>query len=100
MAHTQHWLPIASRVAAALVGGYVFAWGFSSLVVALNLAAGGDFDEGVTLAYLLVFLVYLGTLLWAFGTSSLTRVWLLLAGGGAAMTGTAWALTQALGLPH
>lgn len=100
MAHAQHWLLVSSRIAAALIGGYVFAWGFTALVVAVNLAAGGDYDEGLTLAYLLAFLVYVCVLLWAFAAVSLTRVWLVLAGGGIAMTAVAWVVTQSLGAAH
>jgi hypothetical protein len=100
MTLSQPWFPVASRVAAAVLGGYLFTWGLSALIVASNLAAGGDYDEGLTLAYLVAFLAYLTAFLWAFAAKSLTRVWCVLAGGGAAMTGAAWALTQAFGLQH
>lgn len=100
MLRSQPWLPVTSRVVAALAGGYAFTWGFSTLVVAVNLASGGDYDEGLTLTYLLAFLVYLAVVLWAFAAKSLTRVWFVLAGGGAAMTVTAWALTRAYGIQH
>ena len=101
MAHAQpRWLTISSRVAAALVGGYVFAWGFTALVIAVNVAVGGDYHEGEMLAYLLAFLVYLCVLLWAFAAPSLARVWLVLAGGGLALTGAAWAVMQTFGAVH
>ena len=100
MANSPNWLLISSRVTAALVGGYAFAWGFTSLVVALNLAIGGDYDEGLVLAYLLAFVVYLIVLLWAFAAASLTRVWLVLGGGAAAMVGAAWGLTHLLASQH
>lgn len=100
MAHTPPWLVISSRVTAALIGGYAFAWGFTSLVVALNLAIGGDYDEGLMLAYLLAFIVYLVVLLWAFAARSLTRVWLSLGGGAAVMLGAAWGLTHILAVQH
>lgn len=96
MTKTLHWLPIASRVAAGLGGGYAFAWGFTSLVVALSLTAGGDYEEAMTLAYMLAFLVYLCVFLWAFSAASLLRVWVVLAGGGALMTGAALWLTRSL----
>jgi hypothetical protein len=60
MAHAQHWLHLSSRIGSALLGGYAFVWGFASLVVAVNLATGGDYDEGLTLAYMLSFLVFPG----------------------------------------
>lgn len=96
MTHTLSWLPITSRVAASLLGGYAFTWGFTSLVIALGLAAGSDYHESQHLAFLLAFLVYLGAFLWAFAAASLARVWLVLAGGGALMTAAAWWLTRSL----
>lgn len=95
--HAMQWLPFASRIGAALLGGYAFVWGFVCLVVALTLVTGGDYDEGLMLANILAFLVYLSAFLWAFASSSLMRVWLLLAGGGAAMTLMASMLTHLLG---
>ncbi|HEX2009983.1 MAG TPA: iron uptake protein [Roseateles sp.] len=88
-------LRIASRVAASLLGGWAFVWGFVALGVALLLAAGMRYGEALTLVYLLAFLIYLGALLWAFAAASLARVWIVLAGGGALMTGAAWLLTRA-----
>mgnify|MGYP000547670581 CR=1 FL=1 len=96
MSRAPDWIPIASRTCAALLGGYVFSWGFTAVVVALNVAAGGDYWEGLTLAYLLAFLVYVVVFLWAFADARLLRVWLILAGGGAAMIGIAWFITPAL----
>ena len=100
MTHVQRWLPLSSRIGSALLGGYVFVWGFTSLVVALNLVMGGNYDEGLTLAYMLAFLVFVVAFLWAFAAASLMRVWLILAGGGMAMTAAAWMLTQTLSVQH
>lgn len=97
ISHTMQWLPLASRMCAALLGGYAFVWGFVTLVVAVTLTAGGDYDEGLMLANILAFLVYLSAFLWAFASASLMRVWLVLAGGGAVMTLSAWSLTHMLG---
>lgn len=96
MQRAQHWLPVTSRIAAAVFGGYAFTWGFTVLTVALALRVSGDFDEGLLLAYLLAFLVYLAAFLWAFAARSLAIVWLVLTGGGAAMTAAAWLLAPAL----
>lgn len=90
------WFSITSRIAAGLLGGYAFVWGFTALVVALSLASGIDFHDSMHLGYLLAFLVFLGVFLWAFAAASLARVWLVLAGGGALMTGAAWLLTPTL----
>jgi hypothetical protein len=83
---------IASRVAAALLGGYAFTWGFSALLATVQVHAGIGYGDALQLAFLLAFLVYLVALCWAFAAASLARVWLTLAGGGAAMTGAAWLL--------
>jgi hypothetical protein len=90
---TRH---VVSRVAASLLGGYAFVWGFTSLGIALGVAAGTDYHEAETLMYLLAFLVFLGAFCWAFVAASLPRVWGVLAGGGALMTGAAWLLTRGL----
>ncbi|MET0547287.1 MAG: hypothetical protein ABWZ40_13355 [Caulobacterales bacterium] len=81
---------ILSRIAAGVFGGYAFMWGFAMLCVAVGVFAGVDYDEALTFAYLLAFLVYLTAFCWAFAEASLTRVWIVLAGGGALMTGAAW----------
>jgi len=89
-------LSILSRVVAGLLGSYVFVWGFTTLVIALGLVGGADYDEVLRLAYLLAFLVYLCAFLWAFAVSAVTRVWLALVGGGAVMTIAARWLTATL----
>ncbi len=89
-------LSIASRVAASLLGGYAFVWGFTVFGTVLLILAGMTFHEAETLAYLLAFLVFLVVFCWAFAASRVWKVWAVLAGGGAAMTGAAWLLTPAL----
>lgn len=88
---------IASRVAASLLGGYAFVWGFTSLGIVVLVLAGMTFDEARTLLQLLAFLVFLAAFCWAFAVARLGRVWAVLAGGGAAMSAAAWALSRALG---
>lgn len=92
MIHTR--LHLASRVAASLLGGYVFVWGSVVLSIALLLAAGLPYGEAQTLAYLFAFLVFLACFCWAYAAASLARVWSVLLGGGAAMTGAAWLLSR------
>ncbi|WP_341892950.1 iron uptake protein [Variovorax sp. YR752] len=89
-------LHVASRVAASLAGGYAFVWGFATFGISLLVAAGMAYDEARTLIYLLAFLVFLAVFCWAFAAASLARVWAVLAGGGAAMTGAAWAMSRSL----
>ena len=87
-------LQIVSRVGAGLVGGWVFVGGFVMLGIASLLHAGLGYADAQTLAYLLAFLVYLGAFCWAFAAASVMRVWLLLAGGGAAMSALGWWLAR------
>lgn len=90
------YLLIINRIAAALVGGYVFTWGFTALGIAGLVALGVNFHEAETGVLLVAFLVFLGLFLWAFATASVLRVWVLLGGGGLLLTTAAWALQRAL----
>jgi uncharacterized membrane protein HdeD (DUF308 family) len=100
MRRTEHWPILTSRIAAAILGSYCLAYGFTALVTAVAITTSGDYDEGLLLAYLLAFLVYLAAFLWAFAARSLPIVWLVLGGGGAAMTGIAWSLAQSPGIAN
>ena len=83
-------LHVASRIAAGVLGGWAFAWGFVVLGIALLMRAGMPYGDAQTLTYLLAFLVYLVVFCWAFASARLARVWLVLAGGGGAMTALGW----------
>jgi hypothetical protein len=48
------------------------------------------------LVYLLAFVVFLVVFCWAYAARRLLRVWIVLFGGGTAMTATAWFLAAAL----
>jgi hypothetical protein len=85
---------IVSRVAASLLGGWLFVWGFATLGIALALAAGMVYGEATQLIYLLAFPLFLTMFCWAFAVSSLVRAWAVLAGGGAVMTAIAWVMTR------
>jgi hypothetical protein len=85
---------VASRVAAALAGGWAFTWGFVSLCIAGGVALGQPYDEAHTAAMLLAFIVYLVALCWAIAATSLRRVWSLLVGGAALMSAAALALQR------
>jgi hypothetical protein len=88
---------IVSRVCAGLLGSYAFTWGFIALLSTSLLHAGLEFHEATDLAFMLGFLVFLTALCFAFVARSLTRVWLVLAGGGASMTLAGWWLSGSLG---
>lgn len=89
-------LQLASRIAASIFGGYAFVWGFTTLAITLGVAAGMHYVEAQTLAFLCAFIVFLACFCWSYAASSATRVWLVLAGGGALMTGAAWLTMRAL----
>jgi hypothetical protein len=85
-----------SRIAAAIFGGYIFAWGVTVFGIAALVALGVDFHDAEMGIFMLALLVFLGTFLWSFAASSVLRVWLVLAGGGAAMIGAGMALQRML----
>lgn len=87
---------ILSRIAASLLGGWFFVWGFSTLMITGLVTLGQPYDEAYTATMLLAFLVFLGMFLWSFTATNLTHLWVLLAGGGVTMTTAAWALQYSL----
>jgi hypothetical protein len=87
---------IASRVAASLLGGWAFVWGLSTLGITALVAMGQPFEEARTAMMLLAFLVFLAAFCWCFAAASITRIWVVLAGGAALMTGAAWWLQRSL----
>lgn len=89
-------LHVASRVAASLLGSYAFVWGFVSLGGALGLAAGLAYDDAFQLSTWFGYLLFVAGVCGAFAVSSLARVWAVLGGGGALMTGAAWLLLRSL----
>jgi hypothetical protein len=77
------------RVAAAVLGGYAFCWGFLAFALAGLYALGMAFHDAEHLGAILAFLLYVAAFCWAFVTPSLWRAWIVLAGGGAAMAAAA-----------
>ena len=88
------WPEITARVTAGVLGGYAFSWGFSALGIAALVALGADFEDAEAGTLLLALLVFLGVFLWSFAARRIALVWLVLAGGGALMTASAWALQR------
>jgi hypothetical protein len=88
---------VVSRVAASVLGGYAFVWGFVCAGVALLVRAGMPYGEAQTLLYLLAFLAYLVCFCWAIAATSLVRVWGVLVGGAAGMSLLAWGLVRTSG---
>jgi hypothetical protein len=90
----HHW--VINRILSALLGGYLFTWGFASLGIAGLAALGVDFHEAETGVLMLAFLVFLCVFLWAFASNSVARVWAVLAGGGGLMTLSAWLIQHSM----
>ncbi len=84
------------RIAAAMLGGYAFCWGFVALSMAGLFALGMSFHDAEHLCAMLAFLLYVTVFCWAFAARSLARVWAVLAGGAALMAGAASLLQMAL----
>jgi len=88
--------PVLARIAAAILGGYAFCWGFIALSMALLFAAGMPFHDTEHLSSMLGLLLYVTVFCWAFAARRLLHVWGLLAGGGALMAGLATLVQRAL----
>lgn len=88
-------LRLTARVAAAVFGGYAFAWGVVAAGASLMFAAGMGFHDAEFLASLFGVLAFLMTFLWAFAARRLWVVWTALAGGGALLAATG-SLVQSL----
>jgi hypothetical protein len=82
----------ANRFAAAIVGGFVFSYGFVALATLAGFALGLPFFEAWSLTMMLAIVVYLGALIWGFAARQSWRVWGVLGAGGCAMAAAAWAL--------
>jgi hypothetical protein len=88
---------LVSRLGAGILGAYVFTWGFIALLAGSLLKLGVAFHEATDLAWMLGLLVYPVGFCFAFIATNLTRVWLLLGGGGALMALAGGWLSRSLG---
>ena len=79
---------LAARIAAAVIGGYAFAWGLVAAGTGLMFAAGMGFHDAEFLASLFGVLAFLAAFLWAFAARRIWPVWALLIGGGAVLAAT------------
>jgi hypothetical protein len=89
-------LPLLSRIAAAVLGGYAFCWGFVALGLAGFYAAGMAFHDAEHLSSILGLLLYLVAFCWTFAVPRVGRAWALLVGGGALMAGIAALIQRAM----
>lgn len=98
MRPATHSIPhLVARLGAGIFGSYAFAWGFIAFVGGALLSLGFEFHEATDLAWMLGLLVYLVAFCFAFIAGSLSRVWLVLGGGGALMTLVGWWLSRVPG---
>ncbi len=88
-------LHFAARVAAAVLGGYAFTWGFIAAAMALLFKAGMEFHDAEFLASALGLLLFLALFLCIVASRRrLALTWLALVGGGALLA-AAGSLLQA-----
>lgn len=92
----KSWVHVTGRVAAALLGGWLFVFGWTVLAVTAGVALGLPYEEAHTAAMLLAFLLLLAAFCWALAARSLRRVWAVLAGGALLMTAAGQGLQHAL----
>ncbi|HEX7991028.1 MAG TPA: iron uptake protein [Stenotrophomonas sp.] len=86
---------VVLRVLAAMLGGYVFAWGTVALATSLLFAAKLDFHDAEFLGTFIGLVTYVVVFLWSIATKRLLRIWIVLLGGGLLMAGIA-SLVQSL----
>ncbi|HUH56554.1 MAG TPA: iron uptake protein [Rhodanobacter sp.] len=79
-------LRVVSRIAAAVLGGYVFAWGAVAAVTSLLSAAEMEFHDAEFLGAMAGLLAYLAAFLGAVATRRLALAWFVLLGAAALMT--------------
>lgn len=89
-------LPIINRIAAGVLGGYAFTWGFCAIGMAGLAALGVSLHTAETGVMLVAFLLFLCLFLWSFAARSMVKVWAVLAGGSAIMTGLALLLQRSM----
>jgi len=82
---------IVQRIALAVVGGYALSSALAA-VAALGLSALMPLSEAVVLMAMLVFVIYLVVLIWAFTEPRLHRLWGVLGLGGAGAFAALWLL--------
>nr|WP_321169902.1 iron uptake protein [uncultured Roseateles sp.] len=89
-------LPLLSRIAAAILGGYAFCWGFIAIAHSGLYALGMSFHDAEHLSALLGVLLFLVVFLWTFAARRVGLCWAVLLGGGGVMTGAAALIQRAL----
>ena len=89
-------LPLLSRIAAAILGGYAFCWGFIAIAHSGLYALGMPFHDAEHLSAILGVLLFLVVFLWTFAARRVGLCWAVLLGAGGLMTGAAALIQRAL----
>lgn len=87
----RHRFAVASRALAALLGGYALVTAF---IVAFARALDLSGSDGVNVAALPCFLLYLGAALWAFYAATATRAWIGIGAPAVVFALVAWLLAS------
>jgi hypothetical protein len=86
----QRRLQFAARLAAAVLGGYAFTWGFIAAAMAVLFKAGMEFHDAEFLASALGLLLFLALFLYIVASRRRpAMIWLALLGGGALLAAAA-----------
>jgi hypothetical protein len=86
-------MEITLRTAAAILGGWVFTWGFVACGTAALVGLGVEFHDAEMAMQMLGLLLFLAGFLWSFAARSVLRVCAVCAGG-AVLLNTAALLLQ------
>ncbi len=87
---------ITLRTLAAILGGWLFTWGFVACGTAALVGLGVAFHDAEQALLMLGLLVFLGIFLWAFAARSVARVCAVLVGGAVFFNAAAWLLQSAI----
>ena len=87
---------VVSRIAAGVLGGYAFTWGFIALGMAILFKSGMEFHDAEHFAYIVGLLIFLAVFLWSFAARAIARVWIVLLGGGVLMAVAASLVQKAI----
>ncbi|HEY1394590.1 iron uptake protein [Roseateles sp.] len=89
-------LQLLSRIAAAILGGYAFCWGFIAIAHSGLYALGMSFHDAEHLSAILGVLLFLVVFLWSFAARRIGVTWAVLLTGAGVMTGAAALIQRAL----
>ncbi len=84
------------RIASAILGGWLFTWGFVASGTAALVGLGVEFHDAEQALLMLGLLLFLGLFLWSFAARSAWRVCGVLVGGAVVLNTAAWLLQRAI----